>query len=56
MNSKISGRRTFLRVSAVATGFALLAAAAATPVTAVAKGSDGVGAKALVGTCADRNE
>ena len=53
MNSKIFGRRSFLRVSAVAAGLALLATAAVNPTLAhakSAKGTDGVGAKALVGT------
>lgn len=54
MNSNnVSGRRSFLRVSTLAAGFALLAAAAVTPATAAAQnagGTDGVGAKALVGT------
>jgi hypothetical protein len=53
MNSTVSGRRSFLRVSTVAAGLALLATAAVTPAIAAAKnakGTDGVGAKALVGT------
>jgi len=50
MNSTVSGRRSFLRVSTVAAGLALLATAALTPTMADAKGADGTGAKALVGT------
>jgi hypothetical protein len=52
-NSTVSGRRSFLRVSTLATGLALLATATLTPMVATAKngnGTDGVGAKALVGT------
>jgi len=53
MNSMMSGRRSFLRVSTLATGLALLATATLTPMVATAKnanGTDGVGAKALIGT------
>jgi len=52
MNNTISGRRSLLRVSTAA-GLALLAMATVTPMMAAAKdamGTDGVGAKALVGT------
>jgi len=53
MNNTMSGRRSFLRVTMAATGVALLAAATLAPAVAAAKnanGTDGVGAKALVGT------
>ena len=53
MNSTKSGRRSFLRASSVAAGIALLATAAGSPNVAVAgdsMASDGLGAKALVGT------
>lgn len=53
MNNTLYGRRSFLRASSVAAGIALLATAAAIPTPAVAgsnKASDGLGAKALVGT------
>lgn len=53
MNSKIFGRRSFLRASVVTAVLALLATAAVNPTQAHAKGgkgTDGVGAKALVGT------
>lgn len=54
MNSNMmSGRRSILRVSMVAAGFALLATGSIAPTTAAAEnsgGTDGVGAKALVGT------
>ena len=53
MNNTMSGRRSFLRVTMAATGVALLAAATLAPTVAAAKnanGTDGVGAKALVGT------
>ena len=50
---KIFGRKSFLRMSASATGLALLATASLNPAVANAQGAldtDGVGAKALVGT------
>ena len=53
MNSTVSARRTFLRASALAAGLAFLATATLTPTVATARngnGTDGVGAKALVGT------
>lgn len=53
MNNAMSGRRSFLRASTLATGLALLATATLTPMVASAKngnGNDGLGAKALVGT------
>jgi hypothetical protein len=53
MHSKIFGRRSFLRVSTVAAGLALLVAVALNPTLAHANnatGTDGVGAQALVGT------
>lgn len=53
MNSTVSARRSLLKTSAMATGLALLATAAVNPTLAhanSAKGTDGVGAKALVGT------
>lgn len=48
--NKLSGRRSFLRASILATGLALLASSTLVPAVATAKGSDGMGAKALVGT------
>jgi len=50
MNSIVSGRRSFLRVSTVAAGLALLATAALTPTMADTNSADGTSAKALVGT------
>jgi len=53
MNSTVSGRRSFLRASALAAGLALLATATLAPTVASAKngnGNDGLGAKVLVGT------
>jgi hypothetical protein len=50
MNSTMSGRRSFLRVSTVAAGLTLLAAATVNPTMAADQVNDGVGAKALVGT------
>lgn len=53
MNSIMSGRRTFLQASSLAAGIALLATTAAAPTPAFAsssKASDGLGAKAIVGT------
>lgn len=53
MNHTMSGRRSFLRTSTLATGLALLATATVTPMVATAKsgnGSNGTSAKALVGT------
>jgi hypothetical protein len=49
MNHTISRRRAFLRVSTVA-GLVLLATTTLNPTMATAKGNDGLGAKALVGT------
>lgn len=53
MKSTMSGRRSFLRVSIAAAGFALIAATTLAPADAVAtnaNGTVGVGSKALVGT------
>ncbi len=50
INSAMSGRRSFLRAGTLAAALALSVAAAVTPTSAVAKGNDGVGAKALIGT------
>ena len=48
MNNTMSGRRSFLRVTIAATGFALVAASTLAPTVATAH--NGAGAKALVGT------
>ena len=53
MNSTMSGRRSFLRVSMAVTVFALIAAATLAPASTVATNANGtvaVGPKALVGT------
>ncbi|MCK7510156.1 MAG: hypothetical protein MZV70_43040 [Desulfobacterales bacterium] len=53
MNNTMSGRRSLLRLSTLATGLALLATSAMTPAVATAKnanGNHGLDAKALVGT------
>jgi hypothetical protein len=53
MNSTMSGRRSFLRASMAAAGFALVAATTLIPAVAAAtnaNGTVGVGSKALVGT------
>ena len=53
MNNTMSGRRSILRVTIAATGFALVAATTLAPTIAAAtnaNGTVGVGAKALVGT------
>jgi hypothetical protein len=48
MNSTMSGRRSFLRATIAATGFALVAASTLAPTVAAAH--NGAGSKALVGT------